>query len=77
MANNIVNERIDMLYKKALEAGAYSARISGAGGGGFMIFLTDPMRKDHLSKSLRCCEDKGVVYGCQFTNDGAQAWRVR
>jgi D-glycero-alpha-D-manno-heptose-7-phosphate kinase len=77
MASDIVNKRIEMLYERALEAGAYSARISGAGGGGFMIFLTDPMRKDNLSRSLRSWEEKGTVYGCHFTNVGAQAWRVR
>jgi D-glycero-alpha-D-manno-heptose-7-phosphate kinase len=76
MASRIVNEKIEMLYSKALEAGAYCARISGAGGGGFMIFLTDPMRKDRVADALRRCENNGVVYGCHFTDDGAQAWRV-
>jgi D-glycero-alpha-D-manno-heptose-7-phosphate kinase len=77
MASGIVNERIEMLYKRAIEAGAYCARISGAGGGGFMMFLTDPMRKQRVAESLRACETLGVVYGCHFTPTGAQAWRVR
>jgi D-glycero-alpha-D-manno-heptose-7-phosphate kinase len=76
MASRIVNERIEMLYAKALEAGAYCARISGAGGGGFMIFFADPMRKDRVADALRRCEDNGTVYGCHFTNEGARAWRV-
>ena len=77
MASQIVNEKIEKLYAAALEAGAYCARISGAGGGGFMIFLTDPMRKNRVAGALRDCEDKGVVYGCHFTYVGAQAWRVK
>jgi D-glycero-alpha-D-manno-heptose-7-phosphate kinase len=77
MASRIVNKRIEMLYEKALEAGAYCARISGAGGGGFMMFLTDPMRKDCVADALRSFEDTGVVYGCHFTGVGAQAWKVR
>jgi D-glycero-alpha-D-manno-heptose-7-phosphate kinase len=76
MASQIVNERLEMLYVKALEAGAYCARISGAGGGGFMIFLADPMRKDRVADALRLCESSGLVYGCHFTADGAKAWRV-
>lgn len=76
MASQIVNERLEMLYAKALEAGAHCARISGAGGGGFMIFLTDPMRKDQVAEALRHCENNGIVYGCHFTADGARAWRV-
>jgi D-glycero-alpha-D-manno-heptose-7-phosphate kinase len=77
MASRIVTEKIEMLYEKALEAGAYCARISGAGGGGFMIFLTDPMRKDRVADALRSFEDTGIVYGCHFTGVGAQAWKVR
>jgi D-glycero-alpha-D-manno-heptose-7-phosphate kinase len=77
MATRIVNEKIEELYAKALEAGAYCGRISGAGGGGFMIFFADPMLKDRVADALQRCENDGVVYGCHFTNDGAQAWRVR
>jgi len=77
MASRIVNEKIETMYERALEAGAYCARISGAGGGGFMMFLTDPMRKDRVAEALRRCNDDGIVYGCHFTETGAQAWRVK
>jgi D-glycero-alpha-D-manno-heptose-7-phosphate kinase len=77
MARGIVNERIDSLYNIALEAGAYCARISGAGGGGFMIFLTDPMRRLQVAETLAKNETGGVVYGCHFTHVGAQAWRLK
>lgn len=77
MASRIVNEKIEMLYARALEAGAYCARVSGAGGGGFMLFLADPMRKDRVAAALRCCEDAGVIYGCHFTSVGAQSWKVK
>lgn len=77
MASQIVNERIETMYARALEAGAHCARISGAGGGGFMIFLADPMRKDRVADALKRCEGSGIVYGCHFTGVGAQAWRVK
>ncbi len=77
MASQIVNPKIEKLYSSALEAGAYCARISGAGGGGFMMFLADPMRKNRVAEALRACENNGVVYGCHFTHVGAQAWRVK
>lgn len=77
MASGIVNDSIEMLYAKAMAAGAYCARISGAGGGGFMIFLTDPMRKHDVAGALRGCENQGIVYGCHFTKVGAQAWKVK
>lgn len=77
MATSIVSERIESLYKAAREAGAFCARISGAGGGGFMMFLTDPMRKDCVARALLQCERNGAVYGCHFTSVGAQAWKAR
>jgi len=77
MASRIVDERIGEIYAKALEAGAYCARISGAGGGGFMIFLVDPMRKNHVAEALNRCENNGTIYGCYFTHTGAQAWKVK
>jgi D-glycero-alpha-D-manno-heptose-7-phosphate kinase len=77
MASQIVNEKIEGIYARALQEGAYCARISGAGGGGFMMFLTDPMRKNRVASALRECENSGVVYGCHFTYVGAQAWRVK
>lgn len=76
MASHIVNDRIEEIYARALDAGAYCARISGAGGGGFMIFLADPMKKLQLATELQNCEESGIVYGCHFTDVGAQAWRV-
>lgn len=77
MASSIVNERIENLYNRALGAGASCARISGAGGGGFMMFLADPMHKDRVAAALREYDTNGVVYGCHFTGVGAQAWQVR
>jgi D-glycero-alpha-D-manno-heptose-7-phosphate kinase len=76
MASQITNEYIERLYACALNAGAHCARISGAGGGGFMIFLTDPIHKDKVAAALRANGGGGMAYGCHFTAGGAQAWRV-
>jgi len=48
-------------YNRALKAGADLARISGAGGGGFMIFLVDLMRKLQLGAELPDCEESGMT----------------
>jgi D-glycero-alpha-D-manno-heptose-7-phosphate kinase len=76
MASQITNEHIESLYACAMEAGAHGARISGAGGGGFMIFLTDPIHKDKVSEALYAKHEGGMAYGCHFTAGGVQAWRV-
>ena len=76
MASQITNEHIERLYASAIHAGAHCAKISGAGGGGFMIFLTDPMLKDKVEAALRAVHDGGTAYRCHFTGVGATAWRV-
>lgn len=76
MASQITNEHLERLYACALKAGAYCAKISGAGGGGFMMFLTDPIQKDKVAAALHAEHDGGRSYGCHFTAGGVQAWRV-
>jgi len=75
MAHSISNERIDHLYEVAMEAGAYSGKVSGAGGGGFMMFLVDPKDRLKVIRALTGQPDS-VVFNCHFTHRGAEAWRV-
>jgi D-glycero-alpha-D-manno-heptose-7-phosphate kinase len=76
MASRIVNAQIERIYSTALDAGALCARISGAGGGGFMMFLADPIHIDKVADALRDCRQGGLAYRCHFTGSGAKAWRV-
>ena len=77
MASTISNDHIESLYKSALDAGAYCAKISGAGGGGFMMILSDPRHKDRVAQALQDANpSEGQLYRCHFTGVGAQAWRV-
>jgi D-glycero-alpha-D-manno-heptose-7-phosphate kinase len=76
-ASRITNNHIESVYTCAVEAGAHSAKISGAGGGGFMMLLTEPSAKDKVADALRALGNSGIVYNCHFTTVGAQAWRVQ
>ncbi|MDR3792710.1 MAG: GHMP kinase [Terracidiphilus sp.] len=76
MASRIVNENIAGIYARALSAGAHCAKISGAGGGGFMIFLADPIHIDTVAAALREGQEDGLLYRCHFTEVGVKAWRV-
>ena len=38
IASKVSNPKIDEIYRQAIQAGATGGKISGAGGGGFMIF---------------------------------------
>jgi D-glycero-alpha-D-manno-heptose-7-phosphate kinase len=74
MANGISSPAIDRVYEAAMQAGAYAGKISGAGGGGFMLFLARLDQKRQLIKTLTSFG--GRVEPCRFTMDGATAWRI-
>lgn len=75
MAKEISNPVIEELYAAAMDAGADAAKISGAGGGGFMMFLVTPRRRTSVLKALR--ERGGETFPAHFTRAGAEAWRVQ
>lgn len=77
MATQIVTSDIERLYQAGLENGAYCARISGAGGGGFMVFLTHPLLRDNVSRSLLRIQPLGKVFSCHFSHSGAHSWEAR
>lgn len=74
MARSITNSLIDRVYDRALEAGALSAKISGAGGGGFMMLFVEPTAKLDVMAALSGFD--GSFYRFHFTKEGAQGWSV-
>jgi D-glycero-alpha-D-manno-heptose-7-phosphate kinase len=74
MAESISNTFIEELYEYALANGAESAKISGAGGGGFMMIYCDPTRRMKLARALK--QKDGVVFTPSFTETGTQAWII-
>lgn len=75
MAQGITNERIDAIYAAALDAGATGGKISGAGGGGFMLLFAPGMQRYEVQKSLSAFE--GTVVPYQFTEKGVDAWTLK
>lgn len=74
IADSVTSPAIERAYETAISAGAYSGRISGAGGGGFIIFMADPEKRHNVIKALRV--DGGVILPFHFSEHGAHAWRV-
>ncbi len=71
-AADISNNVIDDIYSQALDAGAWAGKISGAGGGGFMMLLADPVRKNRVLSLLQ--EKSYQVFNCHFTFSGLESW---
>ena len=67
---------IDELYSLACNEGAYCGKVSGAGGGGFMMFLADPSRRRQVVDALSAY-GSGKIMPCHFTYNGVQSWKVK
>ena len=52
LASTISNDAIDSWYQKARNAGAIGGKICGAGGGGFLLFVTPPTDQDAVRRAL-------------------------
>ena len=74
MAEHISNSHIDAIYKLAKEAGATGGKISGAGGGGFMIFYCPGNTRHHVIQQLGTLQ--GRVRPYSFTQQGVQTWSL-
>lgn len=74
MAEGITNELMDNIYESARQAGATGGKISGAGGGGFMIFYCPANTKYKVIRSLEPFGGRHRSY--QFTEHGLKTWTV-
>lgn len=73
-ARTVSNPHIDGIYRAAIDAGALAGKVSGAGGGGFMLFFVPTEKRMDVIRTLN--RFNGQVSNCHFTKHGTQAWRV-
>jgi len=74
MAEGISNPLIEEIYQTAKKAGATGGKISGAGGGGFMIFYCPGNTKYGVIKSLEKFGGRYRRY--KFTEHGLTTWTI-
>ncbi len=74
MAGAITNPVIQQAFDVATAAGAISGKVSGAGGGGFMMLMVEPTRKREVIEALSQLD--GFVMPFQFTEGGAHGWKI-
>ncbi len=73
-ARGVSTDRIDHLYDTALGFGAIAGKVSGAGGGGFMMFMVPPQTRTELIAALN--RDGANASAVRFTAQGAESWRA-
>ena len=68
LSDKISNDFIDDIYNAARDAGAVGGKISGAGGGGFMLLFAKPEKQGKIKEAL-----KNLLYvPIKFENFGCQ-----
>lgn len=75
MAANISNSSIEGTYEAAIKAGATGGKISGAGGGGFMIFYCPGNTRYKVIETLNTFG--GRINPYQFTQHGLTTWTIQ
>jgi mevalonate kinase len=74
-ALGVSNEALDKLVYAAQRAGAFGAKLTGAGGGGCMIALVS---KDRARSVMTAIEEAGgVPFTVRKDDEGVRAWLVR
>lgn len=71
---SISNSMIRNLEVGLLDAGAISFKLSGAGGGGFMMIFVKPEQKFDVERYLNNTD--GQIIKFQFTLEGAISWTI-
>ena len=74
MADGISNPLMEEIYETAKKAGSTGGKISGAGGGGFMIFYCPVNTKYKVINSLKNFGGQHRNY--QFVEHGQKTWTI-
>jgi D-glycero-alpha-D-manno-heptose-7-phosphate kinase len=52
LASTITTSQIDGWYERATDAGAIGGKLCGAGGGGFLLFVVESVKRDEVRNAL-------------------------
>jgi D-glycero-alpha-D-manno-heptose-7-phosphate kinase len=74
LSSKISNDFIDTAYETAIGEGALGGKVTGAGGGGYMLFYCPFQRRHRVANAL--LELGGEVTEFAFTSNGLTTWSV-
>lgn len=68
LSPDISNDSVQLIYNKAMAAGAIGGKLLGAGGGGFMLLFAPPDKQEEVKRELQ-----DLIYvPFKFETDGSQ-----
>ena len=68
LSNKVSNSKVDEIYEQALSAGAIGGKLTGAGGGGFMLLFATPSEQPAIRTRL----NKLIYVPFKFEFSGSQ-----
>ena len=71
VSNKFIEERINLGFKY----GAQAAKVSGAGGGGFILFMIEPNKGIKLRNRLLM--ESTETFFCDFNSKGVESWIIK
>ena len=74
MAQGITSEEIDKIYNIVIDNGAYGGKITGAGGGGYLMIIAP--RSARISLQNKLSEFGGKFVDFSFVEHGVESWTV-
>ncbi len=74
MSDRISTPQIDELYEEARKKGAIGGKVTGAGGGGYMMFYCEFEKKHRVAEQLRKMGALATEFAFDFK--GLQTWRT-
>lgn len=74
-SKSVSSPEINSYIEKATEAGALCAKVSGAGGGGFVMYFVPPESRKNVISVIS--DANSWVSNCHFTMEGSQCWTIR
>ena len=74
-SNSVSNALINDYINRATEAGALAAKVSGAGGGGFIMYFVPQEYRNNVIEVIS--DSNSWVSNCNFTKQGSQCWTIK
>lgn len=66
VSKRISTSQIDGAYERALDSGALGGKITGAGGGGFLLLFCEPQNQDNVRQALGSLGLKEMSFNFDF-----------
>lgn len=70
----ISNNELEIIIKFAMANGAKGLKISGAGGGGFLMLYCNPHDRQRLTDAMKTLH--GQIFPVYFSSKGVESWTV-